>query len=50
MQKSIFHIESNDPVARDTFRIVLRGDAPVAVRSRIILTLKNGKPVWRETA
>ena len=33
MQKRIFHIESNDAVARDTFRIVLRGDAPVAVRS-----------------
>ena len=33
MQKRIFHIESNDAVARDTFRIVLRTDAPVAVRS-----------------
>ncbi len=33
MQKSIFHIESNDAVARDTFRLVLRTDSPVAVRS-----------------
>ncbi len=33
MQKSIFHIESNDAVARDTFRLVLRTDGPVAVRS-----------------
>ena len=33
MQKRIFHIESNDAVARDTFRIVLRTDGPVAVRS-----------------
>jgi len=33
MQKRLFQIESNDAVARDTFRIVLRGDAPVAVRS-----------------
>ena len=33
MQKYIFHIESNDAVARDTFRIVLRTDGPVAVRS-----------------
>ena len=33
MQKRLFTIESNDPVARDTFRIVLRTDGPVAVRS-----------------
>ena len=33
MQKRIFHIESNDAVARDTFRLVLRTDGPVAVRS-----------------
>ena len=33
MQKRIFKIESNELVARDTFRIVLRSDAPVAVRS-----------------
>ncbi len=33
MQKRIFTIESNDPVARDTFRIVLRTDGAVAVRS-----------------
>ena len=33
MQKRIFHIESNVAVARDTFRMVLRTDAPVAVRS-----------------
>ena len=33
MQKRLFQIESNDAVARDTFRIELRGDAPVAVRS-----------------
>lgn len=33
MQKRLFKIESNDPVARDTFRIVLRTDGPVAVRS-----------------
>ena len=33
MQKYIFHIESNDAVARDTFRIVLRTDGCVAVRS-----------------
>ena len=33
MQKRIFHIESNDAVARDTFRIVLRTDGPVTVRS-----------------
>ena len=32
MQKRIFHIESNDAVARDTFRLVLRTDGPVAVR------------------
>ena len=33
MQKRLFHIESNDAVARDTFRLVLRTDGPVAVRS-----------------
>lgn len=33
MQKRIFHIECNDPVARDTFRLVLRTDGPVLVRS-----------------
>lgn len=33
MQKYIFHIESNDAVARDIFRIVLRTDGCVAVRS-----------------
>ncbi|MDO4998872.1 MAG: dihydroorotate dehydrogenase electron transfer subunit [Bacteroidales bacterium] len=33
MQKRIFNIEGNDPVARDTFRLVLRTDGPVAVRS-----------------
>ena len=33
MQKYSFHIESNDAVARDTFRIVLRTDGSVAVRS-----------------
>jgi 2-polyprenylphenol hydroxylase and related flavodoxin oxidoreductases len=33
MQKRIFTIESNAPVARDTFRIVLRTDGAVAVRS-----------------
>jgi len=33
MQKRIFHIESNDAVARDTFRIVLRTDGPVTIRS-----------------
>ena len=33
MQKRIFQIESNDAVARDTFRIVLRTDGPVAIRS-----------------
>ena len=33
MQKFRFHIESNDTVARDTFRIVLRTDGCVAVRS-----------------
>ncbi|MBR5724679.1 MAG: dihydroorotate dehydrogenase electron transfer subunit [Bacteroidales bacterium] len=33
MQKQLFHIESNAPVARDTFRLVLRTDAGVAVRS-----------------
>ena len=33
MQKRIFHIESNDPVARDTFRLVLRTGGPVVMRS-----------------
>ena len=33
MQKRIFTIESNEPVARDTFRIVLRTDGPVSIRS-----------------
>ena len=33
MQKRIFHIESNAGVAKDTYRMVLRTDAPVAVRS-----------------
>ena len=33
MQKRIFKIESNDPVARDTFRMVLRTDGPVVIRS-----------------
>ncbi|MBQ6243290.1 MAG: dihydroorotate dehydrogenase electron transfer subunit [Bacteroidales bacterium] len=33
MQKRIFNIEANDPVARDTFRIVLRTDGDVSVRS-----------------
>ena len=33
MQKRIFKIESNETVARDTFRLVLRTDAPVAIRS-----------------
>ena len=33
MQKRVFKIESNAPVARDTFRIVLRTDGPVCVRS-----------------
>ena len=33
MQKRIFKIESNDLVARDTYRLVLRTDAPVAIRS-----------------
>ena len=33
MQKQLFHIESNAPVARDTFRLVLRTDAGVVVRS-----------------
>ncbi len=33
MQKRSFTIESNEPVARDTFRIVLRTDGPVAIRS-----------------
>ena len=33
MQKRIFQIESNTPAARDTFRIVLRTDGAVTVRS-----------------
>ena len=33
MQKRLFTIQSNDPVARDTFRLVLRTDGPVAMRS-----------------
>ena len=33
MQKQVFHIESNDLVARDTWRLVLRTDVPVTVRS-----------------
>ena len=33
MQKRIFTIESNETVARDTFRVVLRMDGPVAIRS-----------------
>ena len=33
MQKRIFKIESNDLVARDTFRMVLRTDGPVAIGS-----------------
>ena len=33
MQKRIFKIECNDLVARDTFRLVLRTDGPVAIRS-----------------
>ena len=33
MQKRIFTIESNEATARDTFRLVLRTDAPVAIRS-----------------
>ena len=33
MQKRIFRIERNDAVARDTFRIVLRTDGAVSVRS-----------------
>ena len=33
MQKNIFYIEANDPVARDTFRLVLRTDGTVSVRS-----------------
>ena len=33
MQKRIFTIESNETVARDTFRVVLRTDGPVAIRS-----------------
>ena len=33
MRKHIFKIESNEPVARDTFRLVLRTDGPVAIGS-----------------
>ena len=33
MQKRLFKIDSNDPVARDTLRMGLRTDAPVAIRS-----------------
>lgn len=33
MQKRIFTIEANDPVARDTFRLVLRTDGEVDVHS-----------------
>ena len=33
MQKRLFKIEQNEAVARDTFRLVLRTDAPVAIRS-----------------
>jgi len=33
MQKRIFTIRHNDPVARDTFRLVLHTEGPVAVRS-----------------
>ena len=33
MQKRIFTIESNEAVARDTFRVMLRTDGPVAIRS-----------------
>jgi dihydroorotate dehydrogenase electron transfer subunit len=33
MQKRIFHIEGNVSVAKDTYRMVLRTDGPVAVRS-----------------
>ena len=33
MQKRLFNIEQNEAVARDTFRLVLRTDAPVAIRS-----------------
>ena len=33
MERRLFTIQSNDPVARDTFRLVLRTDGPVAVRS-----------------
>ena len=33
MQKRIFKIESNEPVARDTFRLVLRTDGSVAIGS-----------------
>lgn len=33
MQKRVFYIEAQDPVARDTFRLVLRTDGEVAIRS-----------------
>ena len=33
MRKHIYKIESNEPVARDTFRLVLRTDGPVAIGS-----------------
>ncbi|MCR4824353.1 MAG: dihydroorotate dehydrogenase electron transfer subunit [Bacteroidales bacterium] len=33
MQKSLFSIKSNDPVARDTYRMVLLTDRPVTMRS-----------------
>lgn len=33
MQKRIFHIESNDAVARDTFRLALRTEGRVVMRS-----------------
>jgi len=33
MEKRIFKIEINEPVARDTFRLVLRTDAPVTISS-----------------
>ena len=33
MQKRLFRIEQNEAVARDTFRLVLRTDVPVAIRS-----------------
>ncbi|MCR4860574.1 MAG: dihydroorotate dehydrogenase electron transfer subunit [Bacteroidales bacterium] len=33
MQKRLFTIQSNDPVARDSFRLILRTGGPVTVRS-----------------